>query len=167
MAEIKKRRKSKLSTAAKKPPGWLSDREYLRIFSRVPRLCVDLAILGPGGLLLGWRSHDPSPNTWNLPGGRVRFRETVTKAAQRIARTELGVGLRGIRVLGVMEFLNEVDRGTPIHSVSVVVSASLAGKLKPNGRTARFRHVPRSFYPVHRRFALVHGLIRPGPHSAR
>lgn len=69
---------------------WLSDKDYDFIYSRVPRLCVDLAIKSKKGVLLTKRLIEPYKNTWHMPGGRVKFRESLADAIQRIAQDELG-----------------------------------------------------------------------------
>jgi ADP-ribose pyrophosphatase YjhB (NUDIX family) len=75
------------------PVGPLSEDEYRRIFSRVPRLTVEVVIAGERGVLLTLRESGPCRGLWHLPGGTVRFGERLTAAVQRVARDEVGVAV--------------------------------------------------------------------------
>ena len=57
-----------------RPP--LPKDEFDWIFSRVPRLTVEVVISEPGrGVLLSLRDIEPCRGMWHLPGGTVRFGE--------------------------------------------------------------------------------------------
>jgi ADP-ribose pyrophosphatase YjhB (NUDIX family) len=101
----------------------LSDKEFREIYSKVPRLCVDLLIRNDTGqVLLTLRRKNPA-NTWHLPGGTVFVDETLQQAAERIAKEELSME---VQVLG---FKGHVDAiGTPDlfgRPVSILVEAQL------------------------------------------
>lgn len=101
---------------------YLTDEDYNFIYSRVPRICVDLLIQNQNGdILLTKRDIEPYKDHWHLPGGRIKFRETVEEALHRIAKGELGYVLNTKHeVLGVCEFLEEEQGGNPRHSLSIV-----------------------------------------------
>lgn len=101
--------------------GWIPPKEYDAIFSKVPRLCVDLMIVKENKLLLSWRAVPPEENTWHLIGGGVRKGETLEAAAKRIAKSELGLDITVGKFKGHMEFLRE---STGRHSVSLVFEAT-------------------------------------------
>jgi ADP-ribose pyrophosphatase YjhB (NUDIX family) len=62
------------------------------IFSRVPRLTVEVVISPPErGVLLSLRDIEPCRGMWHLPGGTVRFGEPVADAVKRVAEQELGL----------------------------------------------------------------------------
>ena len=108
---------------------FLSEKHYRQIFSRVPRLCVDLFIkTGSNTCLLGQRAHEPFKNLWAMPGGRMFFGETLTQAANRIAREEIGFKIEVAEVVGAINYLEEVAMGGR-HSVSVVLSCRLREEL--------------------------------------
>lgn len=143
--------------------NWLSKKEYNFIYSRVPRLCVDLVIKDSRGVLLTWRKIEPAKNTWHVPGGRVFLGETLRKAATRIAKSELGIKIKPVRLLGFMEFPWEKQDGKLRHTVSAVFLAkpvtnnfrldSQAGKLK------FFKKNPGKVYSRHLQFLLEQNLF--------
>lgn len=144
---------------------WLSEKDYNFIYSRAPRLCVDLVIKDKKGIVLSLRDIEPGKNTWHLPGGRVKFRETISRAAERIAKSELGIKVKLIKPLGVMEFLDEVQSGKPRHSVSVALLVKIkSGTLKGNwqaGRVEFFKKLPKPTYPGHAKFLKENKLLKP------
>lgn len=101
--------------------SYLSDEDYNFIYSRAPRICVDLLIRSTSGILLTKRSIEPYKDHWHFPGGRIKFRETVQDAIQRILKGELGQVLDvNPSMIGFCEFLEEVQNGSDRHSISLV-----------------------------------------------
>lgn len=82
----------------------LSAAEFEAIYRRVPRLTVELVIRDGAALLLSRRNIEPCKGQWHLPGGTVRFGESLPDAARRIARRELGVVVDVGRMLGYIEY---------------------------------------------------------------
>lgn len=78
--------------------------EFDSIFAKVPRLCVELIIRTPKGLLLTKRTIDPCKGQWHFPGGTLRFGETLTDAVQRVAQYELGIEVKINKLLGYLEY---------------------------------------------------------------
>ena len=75
--------------------------EFDRIFSRVPRLTVELVIASDDrGVLLAMRDFGPCQGLWHLPGGTVRFGEPLVEAVKRVAQDELGVAVSAGETLG-------------------------------------------------------------------
>lgn len=85
----------------KKP---LSYDEFMAIYSKVPRLNVELVLVRGGKLLLTKRAITPYKGTWHLPGGAVHFGETFEQAVQRIAREELGIEATIVEQQGYIEY---------------------------------------------------------------
>lgn len=106
---------------------YLSDEEYDFIYSRVPRVCVDLLISNSKGeVLLTKRDIEPYKDYWHLPGGRIKFRETIDEAIKRILNGELGYDLDVThRIIGFCQFLEEVQKGQDRHSISIVNAIQL------------------------------------------
>ncbi len=104
--------------------NFLSDSDYDFIYSRSPRLCVDLLLVdGFGQVLLSKRTIEPYINHWHLPGGRVRFRESINDALARICKHELGADISVFGepfLIGFIEYPDEVQNNQPRHSVSLV-----------------------------------------------
>lgn len=130
--------------------GYLTDEEYRHVYSRAPRLCVDLAVVTSWGLLLTPRDVPPHEGLWHTPGGRVRYKETLEQAASRIAKTEIGVDVACDDLLGYMEM---VDDGEFAHSVSLVFFVHQMMGL-PRGKW--FRELPDDVHPVHKEFYARH-----------
>lgn len=103
---------------------YLTDEEYDFIYSRSPRICVDLLVKNSKGeVLLTKRTIEPYINHWHFPGGRIKFRESIQGALSRICLGELGVDINKMGVtslLGCCEYPDEVQKEQPRHSISLV-----------------------------------------------
>jgi ADP-ribose pyrophosphatase YjhB (NUDIX family) len=110
----------------------LNDVEFFEIYSKVPRLCVDLCIFHAGCILMMKRDIEPNLGKWHLPGGTVYKGETLEEAAKRIALGECGFSVVPIGCLGAMQFLEELRSGVKIHTVSVIYLCEVVLKEAPN-----------------------------------
>jgi 8-oxo-dGTP diphosphatase len=95
-----------------------------------PELAVGAVVRRQDRLLLVQRAHDPEAGRWSLPGGRVRFGETMAAAALRELWEE--TGLRGScgEVVGwaerisdryhfvIVDFAVTVDASAPARAAS-------------------------------------------------
>jgi len=97
----------------------LTNKEYDFIYSRSPRICVDLIIKTKDGVLLSKRLIKPYLGAWHLPGGRIRFREKINDSIKRIAKAELGVIVTDSKLIGIMQFPHETRDGIKLHSISL------------------------------------------------
>lgn len=93
--------------------------EFRSIYSRVPRLCVDLIIQTPEGVLLTLRDIPPNKGMWHLPGGTLLFREKIEDAVQRVAKNELGIEVEIKEYIGFMQFLRQDNFEGFDHPVSL------------------------------------------------
>ena len=92
--------------------GPLPQAEFEAIFSRVPRLTVEVVIAAPSrGVLLALRESGPCQGLWHLPGGTVRFGEPVRAAVARVADGELGLAVTAHELLGYIEYPSHYERG--------------------------------------------------------
>lgn len=139
---------------------YLTDEDYNFIYSRVPRICVDLLIKNKlGEILLTKRDIEPYKNHWHLPGGRIKFRETVEEALHRIALAELGYHLNvNYRLIGSIQFLTEEQQGNPRHSISLVhlIEYNEFGKLTDG---AFFGQLPEPIIPEQKEFILNNHIL--------
>lgn len=111
----------------------ISPDEFEKIYSRVPRLCVDLVVKFNGGVVLALRSLPSWHNQWHLPGGTVYLGESVIQAAERIAQEELGIRIKIIKPLGFIEFLNEAKERGFGQSLSIPLLCDYeSGNLRPD-----------------------------------
>lgn len=131
----------------------LSKKEYNNIYSKVPRICVDLVIKSRAGVLLIKRDIQPYRNKWHLPGGRILFRETIDDAIQRIAKKEIGCSVTIKKQVGAMEFLKEVQDGNKRHSVSIVFL------VEPNGISNGEYLRSGNIHPIHFNFLKENNIL--------
>lgn len=81
-----------------------------------------------GKVLVHRREKRPFQGLWSLPGGRIRFGESIAEAAGRIARKTAGADAE---VTGLVGSANErVGPGTAHHFLLLCVSATLAGDVR-------------------------------------
>lgn len=128
----------------------LTDKQYKYVFSKVPRACVDMVVGYKGKLVLVKRAIEPSKDMWSFPGGRVRHRETIEEATNRIAKDEIGVGVSIKKLVDYMEFLNEDYQ----HSVSLLFLVNITDpEIKLNFQSSEvgfFDALPENMQPQHK-----------------
>lgn len=129
--------------------GYLSDEDYSFIYSKSTRACVDLVICNGPDVLLIKRDIEPYKGDWHLPGGRIRFREKIEDAINRIVQDEVGASVSSFNFLGYMEFLEEVQGGEERHTVSIVFSVTVINAPQ-NGEY--FNEAPNNIIPEHKIF---------------
>jgi 8-oxo-dGTP pyrophosphatase MutT (NUDIX family) len=139
-----------------RPAGWLPKPEYDWIFSRVPRLCVEVVIATPEhGVLLKLRDIPPNVGAWHIPGGTVLFGEPVAEAVKRVARDELGLDVEVGELLGYIEYPSHYENGldSPVGLAfrSVPIPPSRGAEDAPNG-CEWFRRLPEGLYAEQREF---------------
>ena len=107
--------------------GSLSDEDFAYIYARVPRLCVDVVILRPTTekVLLVKRGIVPFKGYWCNIGGSVNIDESPQQAAARHARTDLGVEINILGVVGVFQYLDTSGKYPP-NNVIVAYAATIA-----------------------------------------
>ncbi|MGZ4247390.1 MAG: NUDIX domain-containing protein [Solirubrobacteraceae bacterium] len=131
-----------------RPPGWLPKAEFDAIFSRVPRLCVEVVIATPErGVLLMLRDIPPNVGAWHIPGGTVMFGERLIDAVRRVARDELGLEVSVGELLGYIEYPSHYENGldSPVGiAFATAAAAALAGD-PPEG-CSWFRSLPAGLY---------------------
>lgn len=86
-------------------PKRLSFAEFKHIYTRVPRLCVEVIIQNnKKEVLLTERNIEPLKGQWHIPGGTVLKNERLEDAVKRVAKEELGVTIKIGRMIGVIEY---------------------------------------------------------------
>jgi len=111
--------------------------EFKSIYSRVPRLCVEIVIKTNNGVILTKRDIEPEKGKWHIPGGTVLNGERLEDAVKRIAKEELGVEVKVGKILGVIEYFLKNYFG---QMVGIVFSAKLLSKdLKVDKNAQEFK----------------------------
>ncbi|HET9080018.1 MAG TPA: NUDIX domain-containing protein [Trebonia sp.] len=138
------------------PLGPLPQAEYEAIYSRVPRLTVEVVIGARGrGVLLSLRAEGPCAGLWHLPGGTVRFGEPVTDAVRRVAADELGLAVTTGDLLGYIEYPSHYEHGLDC-PVGLAFAAAPRGEVpdaaRLRGRCRWFTHLPTAMHDEQRVF---------------
>ena len=125
-------------------PLLLSQEDFERSFAFAPRAAVCLLVRdAAGGVLLARRAAGMAmAGVWHLPGAFLLRNEALEGCAARVARKELGVGLRTIELFGVYEDRDLDPRG---HVLDLVYAAALDGEPRETAETGGaqfFRQVP-------------------------
>ena len=141
--------------------GPLPQDEFDRIFSRVPRLTVEVVIAcTERGVLLALRDFGPCKGLWHLPGGTVRFGEPVTEAVKRVALDELGLTVSVAELLGYIEYPSHYDNGLDSPVGLAFRAGMLTGEVDDprelRSECAWFRTLPENMHDEQRRFLARH-----------
>lgn len=115
----------------------LTEKEYTEIYSKVPRLAVELVIKTEDGVLLVKRGIPPGVGLWYLPGGTVLFDESVEEAIKRIGQEELGVEVSVIRFVRFTDWYK--SNNTSGHPVSLVFEVKIEkGEIKLDFQSSEY-----------------------------
>ena len=141
--------------------GPLPQEEFDQVFSRVPRLTVELVIAAPSdrGVLLALRDSGPCRGLWHLPGGTVRFGEPLVDAVKRVAADELGVAVTVGEMLGYIEYPSHYENGLD-SPVGLAFAARPAGD-RPDlaelrAQCAWFKALPVNMHEEQKQFLARH-----------
>lgn len=133
--------------------------EFTAIYSKVPRLSVDVIVTSKHGIALTLRSIAPFKDHWHIPGSTVLYRESAARTARRVVYHELGISIHEPNLLGYIEYNEEPHRGFG-RSLSLVFLAELkSGKLTPDEDATRaefFLRLPKKVIPAQKKFLAKH-----------
>lgn len=105
-------------------PKKLPYKTFLATFRLVPRVAVDLLIVGnKKGFLLIKRKRTPCVGFWHLPGGFVLKDELLEECIKRITKEEIRTEIKNWQFAGVFDDLQGDPRGHIIHLVYKCVLA--------------------------------------------
>ena len=137
----------------KKP---FSSGQFKNIYSKATRLCVDLVIKTPEGVVLSLRSIPPWKGSWHLPGGTVFYKEKVIDTVKRIAFEELGVSATVGKLLGYIEYTSEEKERGFGYTITMVFLCTLdKTKMRPNDEASEikiFKELPDNMIEEQRHF---------------
>ena len=141
--------------------GPLPEEEFHRIYSRVPRLTVEVVIADAGRVLLTLRQAGPCRGLWHIPGGTVRFGERLTEAVERVARDELGVDVAAGSLIGYIEYPSHYEHGLDCPVGIAFRAVPTAGEPAESETRRWFARPPASMHEEQREFLSRHVLGRP------
>lgn len=102
---------------------FVPEETFAEFVARMPQVCVEVALVRDGSVLLAHRTNRPVSGEWFWPGSRLYKGERLPEAARRVASEELGVEVEVLDRFGVYEHLWEesAPEGSPSrHTVNVV-----------------------------------------------
>ncbi|HMK97798.1 MAG TPA: NUDIX domain-containing protein [Acidimicrobiales bacterium] len=141
----------------------LPQEEYEAIFSKVPRLTVEVVVVGANeGVLLSRRQAGPCRGLWHIPGGTVRFGEPLTEAARRVLLGELGLEVDVGPMMGYIEYPSHLELGD--WPVGIAFRAALSSTGAPPaldrpGLVAWFTECPDEMHDEQKEFLRAHALV--------
>lgn len=107
---------------------------HVSLLFRRRLISVDIAIeRKDGSIVFVKRSFAPFKGQWALPGGFLKFDETVEEAATREAKEETGLEVEIDKVIGVYSNLKRDPRG---HVISIVLKTREVGGVLKSGSDA-------------------------------
>ena len=129
---------------------YLTDAQFIDIYSTVPRVCVDVILTtSDGRVVLQKRDILPDAGRWAVTGGTYYRDESLFSAAQRIAQQDLNLKVIPQKILGPIEFRNEAASMIKHrHSVAIAIhctaddDAALQQLLQTNPNLQAFEHLP-------------------------
>jgi ADP-ribose pyrophosphatase YjhB (NUDIX family) len=147
----------------------LTQKEFDHIYSKVPRLTIEIIIKNNRGeIYLSRRNVNHGITAacnglWHLPGGTVRFGERLTDAVIRIAKRELGVSVTSPELKGYIEYPSHFDHNmdSPVGIVFEVISWEGDFMLnKESEESGWFDTIPTNFHADQDKYLLVHKYLK-------
>ncbi len=92
----------------------MSYTEFKDVYSKVPKLSIEVIILKENKILLTRRAIPPGLGQWHTPGGTVLKNEKLNQTVQRVAKEELGLSVNVEKFLGIIEYntyINKYEQG--------------------------------------------------------
>lgn len=117
------------------PSAGLPDDLFCFISTVTPLVNVDLLIKDEKGrTLLAWRDDQHAGKGWHIPGGIVRFKETLEERIKKVAETEIGCPVKyDLNPLLVKELINSKHKVRG-HFISILYKCSLPSSFVPENK---------------------------------
>ncbi|MGD8559962.1 MAG: NUDIX hydrolase [Gammaproteobacteria bacterium] len=97
-----------------------------------PIVGVGAVVIHQQRVLLVKRAQPPFTGLWCIPGGKIRFGETLQQAAEREIREETGIEIRARQPVYVFDVIDTSDKQSSCHYVVVDLEADyLSGEPNP------------------------------------
>jgi len=126
-----------IGSLIKDPSKGLPEGIFLLVSRLTPMINVDLLLKNKRGqTLLTWRDDGYWKAGWHVPGGIIRYKETIEERIQAVAKAELGAEVEFLAIpLAFNEIIHQErrDRG---HFISLLYQCSLT---TPPDESLRYR----------------------------
>jgi len=119
---------------------YIPEKEFIKIYERVPRFCVEVLVKTKDGIIITKRAIEPMNGSWHFAGGTVHLKESIKEAVRRVAKEELNLDVEIIKGVGEMEFLNNYKKKGNKHMVSIayLVKAKDISSIKLDRQASSF-----------------------------
>ena len=143
------------------PSEGLPEEIFLFVSRITPIINVDLLIKNENDhTLLTWRDSGSYPPGWHVPGGIIRYKETISDRINAVAASELGAAIKFKKdPLAINEIIHPSSRRTRGHFISLLYECTLISSLDKNlryekgtpkpGEWAWHNKCPSNILPVH------------------
>lgn len=117
------------------PSLGLPDEIFYYISRTTPLVNVDLLVRDEKGrTLLAWRDDQFDGRGWHIPGGIVRFKETLERRLQEVAKSEIGTEVSfNPAPIALNQFINP-ERDIRGHFISILYACSLPSSFVPQNK---------------------------------
>lgn len=117
------------------PLDGLPDEVFFYISRMTPLVNVDLLIKDEKGrTLLSWRDDQYAGKGWHVPGGIVRFRETLETRVGKVAETEIGTNIDFDPTPIAINQLIHSNRANRGHFISILYKCFLSYMFIPQNK---------------------------------
>lgn len=104
-----------------------------RHYPEIPMPAVGIIIYHDKKVLIIKRAYEPSKNRWSIPGGVIEIGEKVRDAAKREVKEELGLDVRIMNVVDVLDNIVYEKNKIKFHFVLIDFLATvMQGTITPN-----------------------------------
>lgn len=112
------------SLNAYNPEKGLPDSVFYFIGRNTPYINVDLLIKTNLGAILTWRDDVHTGNGWHVPGGIIRYKESITTRINYVALKEVGIKIKSYKFLDINQIIvkNKKERA---HFISLLYECSI------------------------------------------
>ena len=135
---------------------------YEYIYSKVPRVTVEVVCVNKEGILLTLRDFGLWKGQWHFPGGGILKGESMFDTVKRVAKQELGVEAEIEGFLGIIEWLPATNIAK-VHGYSLCFLVHLKSeniKLDEQASAYQFfKEIPENTITEQKNFILLNELI--------
>ena len=126
--------------------------EFKKIYSKVPRLTVEIILKTNKGIVLTLREFPPCKGQWHIPGGTVLKGENLEEAVRRVVKEEIGLEVKVKKMIGIIEYnFTEKYFSQPIGIAYLVKSLNNNYNIENNKRKF-FKKLPLNLIKDQRKF---------------
>ena len=124
-----------LESLIKNPSEGLPEDVFLFVSRITPLINVDLLIKNEQNhTLLTWRDDGYYPPSWHIPGGIVRYKETISDRINAVAASELGADIKFKKDPLAINEVIQPSRRIRGHFISLLYECTLISSLDKNLR---------------------------------